>query len=143
MPQRLSVLLALLGLLAVGATQLLWIRATNFAGFDEWLLLWLGARRIADCPYASRPLGFLWSIPGALLTPHGLEGYRLVHAAYLTLTGCWTLLLCRRLAPGDSLFSFLAGAFAIAWAPLDLARLTPVQMAAHSGVTFADRKSVV
>lgn len=130
-------MLALLGLFAVGATQFAWIRATNFAGYDEWLLLWLGARRIADCPYANRPLGFLWSIPGALITPYGLEGYRLVHAGYLTLSGCWTLLLGRRLAPGDSLFSFLAGAFAIAWAPLDLARLTPVQMAAHSGVTFA------
>jgi hypothetical protein len=111
------------------------VRATNFAGYDEWLLLWLGARGIADCPYASRPLGFLWSIPGALLTPYGLEGYRLVHAAYFWLAGCWTLLLVGRLAPGDRALALLSGAFAVCWAPLDMARLTPIQMATHSGVT--------
>jgi hypothetical protein len=119
------------------------VRATNFAGYDEWLLLWLGARRIADCPYASRPLGFLWSIPGALLTPYGLEGYLLVHAAYFWLAGCWTLLLVGRLLPGDRALAFLAGVFAICWAPLDLARLTPVQMTTHSGVTCCSYLAVL
>ena len=127
----------------MAATQFAWVRATNFAGYDEWLLLWLGARRIADCPYASRPLGFLWSIPGALLTPYGLEGYLLVHAAYFWLAGCWTLLLVGRLLPGDRALGFLAGAFAICWAPLDLARLTPVQMATHSGVTCCSYLAVL
>jgi hypothetical protein len=58
-----------------------------------------------------------------------------VHAAYFWLAGCWTLLLVARLLPGDRALALLAGVFAICWAPLDLARLTPVQMATHSGVT--------
>jgi hypothetical protein len=81
--------------------------------------------------------------PGALLTPYGLEGYLLVHAAYFWLAGCWTLLLVGRLLPGDRALGFLAGAFAICWAPLDLARLTPVQMATHSGVTCCSYLAVL
>jgi hypothetical protein len=131
------------GALAVGLavtalvwSQFAWVRATNFGGFDEWLIFSLSSRGLVSCPYANRLLSFGWTMPGWWLSPNGLLGYHVLHVTYLALAGLAVFWLVRRLLPRDPLLALLAGAFAACWAPSDMGRLTSVQMSMYSGVTL-------
>ena len=128
--------LALPCLLLVFAAHFHVARPTNFAGYDEWLILSLASRGLFSFPYANRPLNLLWNAPAALLAPHSLTAQFALHCAYLALAGALVYLLCRRLVPGDRGFAFLAAALALVWAPMDPRRLQNLQMTAYSGVTF-------
>jgi hypothetical protein len=128
--------LALPCLLLVFAAHFHVARPTNFAGYDEWLILSLASRGIFSFPYANRPLNLVWNAPAALLAPHSLTAQFALHAAYLALAGALVYLLCRRLAPGHPGFAFLAAALALVWAPMDPRRLQNLQMTPYSGVTF-------
>jgi hypothetical protein len=123
-------------LLLVFAAHFHVARPTNFAGYDEWLILSLASRGIFSFPYANRPLNLLWNAPAALLAPHSLTAQFALHAAYLALAGALVYLLCRRLVPRNPGFAFLAAALALVWAPMDPRRLQNLQMTAYSGVTF-------
>jgi hypothetical protein len=127
---------SLLGLLALAASQFVWVRWTNFGGVDEWLYLSLTSRGSVSFPQANRPLTLVWSLPAAWLTPGRFSGFLPLHAAYLAL-GAWLVgLLVRRIEPGATRFAFLAAAFTLVWAPLDMARLAVVQTSVASGTTL-------
>ena len=127
---------AMAGLAALGASLFLWVRPTNFRGYDEWLIFSLLSRGIVDFPYARRPLNLVWALPAWALAPDRLWGFLLVHAIWLTLGGFLVYLLVRRVLPGAPALAFLAGAFTVAWAPSDQTRLASVQMIVYSGCTF-------
>lgn len=139
-PAQIAVLLTGMG--AVFAAQTAWIKPTNFAGADEWLILRLAARRIVDSPYSNRPFLFLWSWPGVVLAPHRFTGFVVLHFAYLLAGAALFFALVRRLAPREPLLAFLAGAFVLVWTPMDFARYTPVQMT-QSGFTFSMLLAIV
>ena len=132
-----ATLAAFAGILAVFASQFAWVRPTNFGGMDEWLYISLASRGVLDIPYANRPFVLLWTVPAAVLRPHDLWSFYLVHAAYLTLSGWLLFLLVRRLSPSRPLLAFLAGVFGATWAPLDFLRLDTVLTTGYSGFTFA------
>ena len=119
----------------VGATPFLWVRATNFRGYDEWLIVSLLSRGIVSFPYANRPLNLLWALPAWALAPDRLSGFLVVHVAWLALSGALVFLLVRRIAPGNPALAFLAGAFTTVWAPSDPTRPASVQMIVYSGCT--------
>ena len=123
-------------LAVLGATPFLWVKPTNFRGYDEWLIVSLLSRGIVSFPYANRPLNLLWALPAWALAPDRLWGFLVVHAAWLTLSGVLVFLLVRRVAPGNLVLAFLAGAFTAVWAPSDPTRLASVQMIVYSGCTF-------
>ena len=128
---------SLLALLALAASQFVWVRWTNFGGVDEWLVLWLANHGIVDFPYENRPVRIIWSLPAALLTPWRLSGFLPLHAAYLA-AGAWVFgLLVRRLEPGAPRLALLAAVFALVWAPLDMGRLAVVQCSPISGPLFS------
>ena len=127
----------LLALAAVAASQFATVRWTNFGGVDEWLYLSLNSRGIVSFPHSNRPLTLLWSLPGVLLTPDRFEGYLAVHVLYLVLGAWLTWQVVRRVEPAAAPVAFLAGVFALVWAPLDMARLAVVQTSMNSGATFA------
>ena len=85
----------------------------------------------------NRPLNLVWWLPAQALFPGSLAGQLYVHTAWIGLTGVLVFLLARRLLPGAAGLAFLAGAFTVAWAPGDRARLSAVQMLLYSGCTFA------
>ena len=127
---------SLLGLLALAASEFVWVRWTNFGGVDDWLCLWLTNHGIVDFPHANRPLNIIWSLPAALVTPWRFSGFLPLHAAYLA-AGAWLFgLLVRRLEPGAPRLALLAAAFALVWAPLDMGRLAVVQCSMISGALF-------
>ena len=130
-----TTIVALAGLLAVFFSQFAWVRATNFGGTDEWLYISLASRRALDIPYANRPFVLLWTLPAALVWPHDLRAYYVVHTAYLSLAGCLLFLLMRRLEPSRPLLAFLAAAISLTWAPLDFLRLDTVLLTGYSGYT--------
>jgi hypothetical protein len=140
---RSRVAAALAAVTTVAIAQFASVRWTNFGGTDEWLILSLARRGILAFPYSNRPLNLLWSAPGVLLTPHGFEGFFYLHVAYLVFCGWLTWLVARRLAPSSPTLALLAGVFAVSWAPLDMARLAPVEHATHSGTAFATLLAVV
>jgi hypothetical protein len=111
-------------------------RATNFRGYDEWLILSLLSQGILDFPYANRPLNLVWALPGSLLFDDPLSGFLFFHVAWIGLAGVLTYLIARRLWPGAPGFAFLAGTLAIVWAPGDRSRLCSTQMIVYSGCTF-------
>jgi hypothetical protein len=113
------------------------VRSTNFGGYDEWLVVSLTSRGIADYPYANRPLAGAWALPGVLGLPSSLGGYRLAQASWLFLSGLVVFAIVRRLAPGAPRLAALAAAFALTWAPLDPHRLNPLNNLAYSGATLA------
>jgi hypothetical protein len=113
-----------------------WVKPTNFGGYDEWFVVDLTSRGIIDFPYANRPYVFVWALPAALLLPHTLWGYLLLHTAYLYGSGLVLLALCRRLAPAERWLPALAAAFLVAWAPLDLHRVNAINNLFYSGVAF-------
>jgi len=112
-------------------------RSTSFGGYDEWLVVSLTSRGIVSFPYANRPLALAWALPGALGLPSSLDGYLLVHAAWLLLSGFVVLGIARRLAPGQPRLAVLAAAFALTWVPLDPHRLNPLNNLQYSGATLA------
>ena len=125
-------------LLAVGAvlaSEFCWVRGTNFGGVDEWLYLSLNSQGIVAFPHSNRPLTLIWSQPAVWLAPFSFHGYFFLHAAYLALGAGLVFLICRRLT-SDLGLALLAGVFAAAWAPLDMARLATVQTSMNSGVLF-------
>jgi hypothetical protein len=138
-----TTLVALAGLLAVFWSQFAWVRPTNFGGTDEWLYISLASHRVLDIPYANRPFVLLWTLPAALVWPHDLRSFFLVHTTYLSLSGCLLFLLLRRLAPSRPLLGFLAAAIALTWAPLDFLRLDTVLLTGYSGFTFATLLTLV
>jgi hypothetical protein len=129
-------LVAALGLLALTWAQFAFVSPTNFGGTDEWLYISLTSRGIVDSPYSNRPWMLVWTLPGALGLPHTLWGYFLVHVTYIWLAGCTCFALVRRLAPARYGVAAMAGAFTIAWAPLDWVRLNAVGLVGYAGFTF-------
>ena len=123
-------------LLALTAVSFASVRPTNFGGSDEWLCISLVSRGILDFPYANRPLNLVWELPAWWLFPDRLVGFLLFHALWIGLGGLLVFLVIRRLLPGATPLGFLAGAFAIVWAPGDGTRLCSVHMIVYSGCTF-------
>jgi len=123
------------GIAALGVATFVWVRATNFRGYDEWVIASLLSRGVLSFPYADRPLNLLWALPAWILAPDRLWGFLFVHAAWLTLAGILTALLVRRLLPGATTLAFLAGAFTVVWMPSEKTRLVSVQMILYSGCT--------
>ena len=118
------------------------VAPTNFAGYDEWLYLWLARNGVLTAPYANRPLNFLWTIPGAWLTS-GFLGFHVLHMVYLAATGLLTWTLSRRVAPGQDGLATVAGLAAAIFAPGDMARLSTVQMTLVSGSTVGTMLALV
>jgi len=131
-----GVILAATGLLALAAVTFAPARPTNFRGYDEWLIVSLLSQGILDFPYANRPLNLIWGLPAWALFPDRLVGFLVFHVAWIGLGGVLVFLIARRLLRGATAFAFLAGAFAIVWAPSDRSRLCSVQMILYSGCTF-------
>jgi hypothetical protein len=134
--------IVLLALGAVTASQFATVPWTNFGGVDEWLYLSLNSRGIVSFPHSNRPLTLLWSLPGFLLTPDRFAGYLAMHVLYLLLGAWLTWQIVRRVEPAAGPVAFLAGVFALVWAPLDMARLAAVQTSMNSGATFATLLSI-
>jgi hypothetical protein len=129
-------ILAGAGLLVLAVVTFAPARATNFRGYDEWLIVSLLSRGILDFPHANRPLNLIWGLPAWAFFPDRFTGFLVFHVAWLGLGGVLTFLIARRLLRGHTDFAFLAGAFAIVWAPGDRSRLCSVQMILYSGSTF-------
>jgi hypothetical protein len=123
-------------LAALAAAHFAPMRATNFGGYDEWLVMDLTSRGIIALPYENRPLSLLFNLPGSWLSPDGLWGFVAVHVGYLLVSAWLIARLCGRLAPRDPALGFLAACFTLAWVPLDYMRLDPVLIANYSGATF-------
>jgi hypothetical protein len=128
-----TVLIALLGLLAIFAAGYAAVSPANFSGWDEWLVIDLTSRGTIALPFENRPFSLLFNLPGSLLTPSGLRGFWLVHGLYLWMAAAAAFLLARRVAPRESRLAFLAAAVAATWAPLDDMRLDAVLLANYSG----------
>lgn len=111
--------------------------ATNFGGYDEWLIASLTSQGIVSFPYANRPLSLAWALPGVPALPSTLTGYLAVHLGYLLAIGLIVFGIARRLGRGDMLLALLAGAAAVAWVPLDQHRLNPLNNLMYSGATCA------
>ena len=118
------------------------VKPTNFAGFDEWLVLWLTTHGVLGAPYSNRPLNFLWPMPGAWLTP-GFLGFHVMHMAYLAGTGLATRTLVRLVAPGQEELATIAGLAAAVFVPADMARLSSVQMTLVSGSTLGTMLALI
>lgn len=127
--------MAVFALLALTAASFAGVRATNFAGSDEWLVISLLSQGIVNFPYANRPLAMIWGWPAWSLLPDRLEGFLVLHVLWLGLGGVLVFLIVRRITRAAPL-AFLAGAFTIVWAPSDGTRLSSVQMILYSGCTF-------
>lgn len=127
---------ALLGLLALHLTQLVWVAVTNFGGYDEWMVLELNSRNVVSVPYCHRPLNWIWSWPAARLATRGFFPFTPLFTLYTTLSAFLVFGLVRRLVPDRPLLALLAGSFSVVWAPGDLARLSTVDRALYAGETF-------
>jgi hypothetical protein len=125
---------AALGLLLLA--HLAAIRPTNFAGYDEWLIVDLVERGVLAVPHANRPLGLLPLRPVGILAPHDFLGYFGLGGLYLLLTALATAALVRRLSPGAGNVSFLAGALTIVWGPGDPLRIAAIQGPLYQGITL-------
>jgi hypothetical protein len=134
LPRPRVLLLFLLGIPCLAWTQFAWVRATNFEGVDEWLVLSLASRGIVDVPHAHRPLGLLWNRIPALLAPHDLGVIFVLFVSYLGLTGALVALLHARLVPSQPVAALLAGSFTVLWAPTDPLRLAALYSTPYAGV---------
>jgi hypothetical protein len=125
----LAMAVSVLGVFWTGYSR---VKATNFGGYDEWLLLWLNAKGVFSFPYANRPLVLFWSRPVAVIFGAGqaLAGYWFVHGLYLSAAGLVVLALGRRLVPSMPLLSFLAATFAVVWAGIVLSAAFPFALGA-------------
>jgi hypothetical protein len=139
---RRQIVLAAIALGAILVTQTSLMSRTNFTGFDEWLMIDLISKGIADIPYANRPFELLWLLP-AKLGPHTLTPYVVLHAVYSLLGGWLVFLLCRRLVPGRPHLWLSTAIFSIVWGPGDLARLSTLERAAYASITFAMLLAIV
>lgn len=129
-------LLALLAFAGVFGAHYAFVRPTNFGGMDEWLCIDLESRGIIGIPYANRPFVLFWAMPAAVLWPHSVWAYWLLHGLWLTL-GAWCFaLLVRRVVPWRLDLAFLAGLLTLVWVPSDFLRLDPVLLTNYSGFTF-------
>jgi hypothetical protein len=128
--------LALAGMAAVFGAVFSQVKAANFGGTDEWLVIDLASRGIIDFPYARRPLSLLGQLPPALLFPHSVRAFLVFHAGYLLATGVAARALVRRLAPARPLLAFVAGLLACLWGPGDWLRLDSVLMSGASFLCF-------
>lgn len=135
--------LAFVGILGIFYASFWGVRATNFGGHDEWLVLDLTSRGIVNLPYENRPLSLAFNLPGSLLTPYGLSGFWIVHSLYLSLSGALVFLIIRRVVPQEPGLAFLAGVVCVVWAPRDYMRLDVVLIANYAGATFATLLAVV
>jgi len=126
---------ALLTVGLVTGVQRALIRATNYGGADEWLLLDQTAHGVLGVPYAHRPLVLLWQALPASLAPGDLRAFALFAGLYLGLCGALMAALAHRLVPQEPLLSLLAGTAAAAWAPLDYLRLDTVLICGYAGCT--------
>jgi len=124
-------------ILAVFSSQFAWVRATNFGGWDEWLVIDLTSRGIVGLPYQNRPFSLAFVLLGSLLSPYGLWGFYLVHGLYLVGTGVLLYGIVRRLAPSHEGLALLAGLIAPSFSPADDIRLDVSLTASYAGVTFA------
>jgi hypothetical protein len=124
----------LLGVYGIFWAQFSLVRADNFGGIDEWMILSLVSRGVIDIPYANRPLGLLFNLPVTFFPAHLLPASLLLHAHYLVLAGLLTSLLLLRLAPDRPDRALLAGAFTAVCAPSDLLRLDAIYSSAYAGV---------
>jgi hypothetical protein len=137
MTSRYRALSASCAILAVFWAQFSWVRATNFGGWDEWLVVDLTYRGIIGLPYQNRPFSLAFALPGSLLSPHGLWGFFLAHGLYLAGGGVLLYLIVRRLAPEQERLALLAGILGPVYAPTDDIRLDVVLTASYAGVTLA------
>jgi hypothetical protein len=133
LPKHLRATVVLLTVYGLFWVQWSVVRAQNFGGIDEWMILSLVSRGIAAVPHANRPLGLLFNLPAGLFPAHLLEASYLVHAHYLALAGLLTSLLLLRCAPGRPEWALLAGVLAATWAPSDWLRLNSIYSAAYAG----------
>jgi hypothetical protein len=134
---RTSLSIVLVAVYAVFWLQFWVVRATNFGGIDEWMILSLASRLAVDIPYANRPLGLLFNLPAALFPSHPLQAALMVHGHYLVLAGMLTSLLLLRVAPSRPDLALVAGVCAANWAPSDVMRLDAIYSSAYSGCTAA------
>src|SRR5262245_28367927 len=87
-------------LAALLLTQLIPVRSTNLGGLDEWMMFELNSRGIVSVPYAYRPIGLIWSLPGSLLAARfGFAAFTPLYAAYALISAVLVLLIVRRLQP--------------------------------------------
>lgn len=131
-----EIALALISLAAIVTTQAAWIPATNFTGFDEWLIVDLVSRGIIDVPHGNRPVHLLWLLPAAF-APGSLKPYVVLHWAYTLFSGALAFLICRRLAPGHPLLWFSTAVFSVVWGPGDLARLSTLERVGYTAFECA------
>jgi hypothetical protein len=117
-------------------TQQVWVRATNFAGPDEWLCMDLASRGVLGTPYADRPLDLLWTAVPAAIWPNHLGAYWLFHGLYLMGSGLLAGWLAGRIVPGAWKVGLIGGVAACLWAPLDFMRLDTVLLTRYSGCTL-------
>ncbi len=129
-------ILAAAGLVVFAVVAFAPARATNFRGYDEWVIVSLTSRGILEFPYANRPLNLVWGLPAWWFYPDQFSGFLVIHVAWIALGGVLTFLITRRLLPGATALAFVAGALAIVWAPGDQSRICSVQMILYSGCTF-------
>jgi hypothetical protein len=137
MKRAFSIAAAAAAILAVFGSQYAWVRARNFGGWDEWLVIDLTYRGIVGLPYQNRPFSLVLTLPASLLSPHGLWGFSLLHGAYLAGSGFLLYLIVRRLAPEQERLALLAGILGPCFSPMDDIRLDVVLTASYAGVTFA------
>ncbi len=128
--------LAALLLLAVLWSQARFVSPTNFYGYDEWTVLSLVSAGVIDIPYANRPLALLWALPVPFIAGDSFLPFVILRWAYAWLSAVLVVRVTLRLMPGRPLLAFLAGAFVLVWAPSDEARLSLVESALYSGITF-------
>jgi hypothetical protein len=129
-------------IVAVFAAHFGWIRASNFGGWDEWAVIDVTSRGIVGLPFQNRPFCLVFNLVGSLLSPQGLWGFLLIHAAYLAGAGVLTFLVARRAFPHRGPLPWLAGVFCTVWAPLDDLRLDSVLVSSYSGAAFATALAV-
>ena len=134
---------AALAIAAVALWQQSLISASNFGGADEWLYLDLTSRGVLGIPYAHRPLVLFWHALPARLWPGSLAAFWAFAGLYRLGTGLLTAALALRLAPGRLRLAMAAGAFTVAWTPLDHLRLDAVLICGYEGVTFGTMAAIL
>lgn len=137
------VLLEAVAIVVVFAAHFGWVASTNFGGWDEWAVIDVTSRGIVGLPFQNRPFCLAFNLVGSLLSPEGLWGFLVVHAAYLAGAGVLTFLIARRAFPDSGPLPWLAGVLCAVWAPLDDLRLDSVLVSSYSGAAFATTLGVL
>jgi hypothetical protein len=124
------------GLLLLLAAQVVPVPATNFGGFDEWMVFELNQRGVVSVPYCHRPFNWIWSWPASRLVEISFAPFSWLYAAYAALTAGLAFWLVRRAFGGEQRLAVLTAAFTLVWAPGDLAHLSTVDRVLYAGETF-------